>query len=153
MTEKKARPFISVRERAPELVGEWDQEANKDLTPDNVSYGSGKKIKWRCRKCGNLFEASPRNRILNSTNCPFCSNRKIIPGWNSLAALYPDMAEEWHPERNGRLSPDELAPKSRKIVWWHCEEGHSWAASIANRVINKSRCPVCHGVKDLTRLI
>ena len=33
-----------------ELCKEWDYDKNGDLTPDNVSYGSNKKVWWKCKK-------------------------------------------------------------------------------------------------------
>lgn len=41
----------------------------------------------------------------------------------SLANIYPDIALEWHPTRNGELTPYGVSAKSGKKVWWHCSEG------------------------------
>ena len=31
-------------------------------------------------------------------------------------------------------------------VWWQCEKGHEWEATIANRAgMNKTGCPYCSG--------
>jgi hypothetical protein len=30
-------------------------------------------------------------------------------------------------------------------VWWQCEKGHEWQASIANRVNQGTGCPYCQG--------
>lgn len=36
----------------------------------------------------------------------------------SLASEYPELIKEWHPQKNGLLSPENVAPKSSKKVWW-----------------------------------
>ena len=36
----------------------------------------------------------------------------------SLLEVNPILASEWHPSKNGTLSPSEVSPNSRKRVWW-----------------------------------
>ena len=31
-----------------ELLRQWDEAANAPLTPDTISYGSKRKVWWRC---------------------------------------------------------------------------------------------------------
>ena len=47
----------------------------------------------------------------------------------SLHVLRPDLAKEWHPTKNGSLSPKDVTPESQMEVWWLCENGHWWQAS------------------------
>lgn len=63
----------------------------------------------------------------------------------SLLDLYPDIAAEWHPEKNGELSPDAVKPHSNKYAWWRCARGHEWQTKINNRTSNRSACPYCTG--------
>ena len=46
----------TLAERFPELAMEWDYEKNGVLTPENVSYGSNKKVWWICPKCGQSYQ-------------------------------------------------------------------------------------------------
>ena len=66
---------------------------------------------------------------------------------NSLLICNPEMAKEWDYEKNGDLTPDKIASKSGKKVWWKCK-GHSYLATLANRV-NGRGCPYCAGQKVL----
>ena len=67
---------------------------------------------------------------------------------NSLFFSNPEITGEWHYEKNGVLKPEHFAPNSHRKVWWKCQIGHEWQASIANR--NKGRgCPYCSGKKVL----
>lgn len=61
-----------------------------------------------------------------------------------LTSLYPYLAAEWHPEKNGELGPEDILPGSHRTVWWRCSEGHEWRAEINSRV-NGSGCPICAG--------
>jgi hypothetical protein len=64
----------------------------------------------------------------------------------SLLALRPDLAKEWHPTRNGRLGPKDVAPDSIKKVWWLCAHGHWWLASVRCRA-RGMRCSFCMSVE------
>ena len=73
----------------------------------------------------------------------------MIKNNNSLADVYPNLAKEWHPTKNGDLTPEMVTPDSDKIVWWcvsYDDEktgkhfDFEWAASIANRS-NGMGCP------------
>ncbi|MBQ8623595.1 MAG: zinc-ribbon domain-containing protein [Oscillospiraceae bacterium] len=74
--------------------------------------------------------------------CPYCSGKKILSGYNDLATTNPNLATEWHPDKNGVLLPTMVSPGSHKKVWWLCKKGHEWQASIENRSKGSS-CPIC----------
>lgn len=38
----------------------------------------------------------------------------------SFADLFPDLSKEWHPTRNGTLTPNMFKPHSTHKVWWLC---------------------------------
>lgn len=61
---------------------------------------------------------------------------------NSLRIKRPDLANEWNYEKNGYLTPWDVKPSSKQIVWWKCEKGHEWHATIISRSHGKG-CPFC----------
>ena len=63
----------------------------------------------------------------------------------TLAALYPALAEEWDCLRNAPLRPDEISWASSARVWWTCRSGHQWQAVISNRSRQATKCPFCSG--------
>jgi hypothetical protein len=63
----------------------------------------------------------------------------------SLSALRPDLAQQWHPTKNGGLGPRDVTPESDDRVWWLCEKGHWWQAPIRERV-QGLRCTYCTGL-------
>lgn len=46
---------------------------------------------------------------------------------------------------------DEIAAKSNKKVYWKCNQGHKYTATLANRTINKTKCAQCAGKTIIKR--
>ena len=67
---------------------------------------------------------------------------KLSADYN-LAKLYPEVAEEWHPTKNGDLQPKDCYPKGSQKVWWECKQcGHEWPAFISH--LNTSKNDYIH---------
>ena len=66
---------------------------------------------------------------------------------NSLAEKYPEIAKEWHPEKNG-ATPDMFSFASNKAAFWVCPKGHEYEALISSRTRGHG-CPYCAGRKVL----
>ena len=64
---------------------------------------------------------------------------------DSLYNLYPEIAKEWHPTKNGHLKPDQFKKGSEFKAWWKCSKcGHEWETSIKQRTRkNSTGCPAC----------
>ena len=127
-----------------ELMAEWDWEKNKvlGLDPHKISYGSAKKVWWKCEK-GHEWEISPNHRS-SGNGCPYCAGQKVLKGQNDLQTVNPTLANEWNYEKNNGLTPMEVMSNSSKKVWWKCNKGHEWQAKIQNRN-NGNGCPYCSG--------
>jgi len=59
-----------------------------------------------------------------------------------LSEKYPDIAKDWDYSRNKDLTPNDVSAHSRQIVWWACENGHTYQVSIYSRV-RSNGCKVC----------
>ena len=101
----------------PSLAREWHPTKNGSLTPRDVTYGSGKKVWWLCSK-GHEWKATISNRS-NATGCPYCSGQAVCED-NCLQTINPTLAKEWHPTKNGSLTPKDVTVSSKKKVWWIC---------------------------------
>ena len=68
------------------------------------------------------------------------------PRKKPLAETHSDIAAEWHPTKNGDLTPADLTAGTHKKVWWICPKGpdHEWSASIVSRTNLKTGCPICN---------
>lgn len=63
---------------------------------------------------------------------------------NSLGIMYPDIAKEWHPTKNGNISPYNVLPETHDSYYWLCPKcGNTYKAIVKNRVRVKSGCPKC----------
>ncbi|MFI1989067.1 zinc-ribbon domain-containing protein [Actinoplanes sp. NPDC020271] len=140
----------SLATRNPEVAAQLDRELNGGLTPDQVLAGSSDKAWWRCPKASDhVWRAKVSARTGGSrTGCPSCAGKQPSIT-NSLAALNPRIASEWHPERNGKRTPDRIASGSSDLVWWRCNKGpdHEWQAIVSNRTRHNHGCPCCAGKK------
>ncbi|MBR2455205.1 MAG: hypothetical protein IKB36_04050 [Clostridia bacterium] len=125
-----------------EISKEWNYEKNGNLKPENFSANSEKKVWWKCSK-GHEWHATIANRN-SGRGCPFCSNKKVLKGYNDLQTVNPTLAKEWHYEKNNGLRPIDVTPNSNKKVWWKCNNGHEWETTINNRS-NGNGCPYCSG--------
>ena len=67
----------------------------------------------------------------------------------SLLETHPHIAKQWHPTKNGDLTPDQVTAGSSKKAFWKCPEGddHEWDASIYGRTGRGRGCPICSGRK------
>ena len=143
-----------VRANYPELVSEWS-EKNLPLTPDDITFGSNKKVWWK-GTCGHEWQTSVKARS-NGEKCPICSGARVIAGINDLATLEPLLVKQWS-EKN-KIKPTEVSIGSHKKVIWRCEKGHEWEAAVKSRTINKTGCPYCShnkvlaGFNDLATLL
>ncbi len=130
MPDKKEKLPLSVTH--PELANEadgWD--------PTKVTKGSNKRMPWICR-LNHRWETKVANRASANSQCPYCANKKILPGFNDIGTTHKEIAQEvfgWDPTHysagNGALKD------------WKCPLGHIYKARIADRTGKKTNCPIC----------
>ena len=128
---------------SPVLQRQWDRAKNAHLGHILIKPHTARKVWWRCEQCPHghphAWEATVANRS-SGMSCPFCTNRKACHH-NSLATKRPDIAVEFS-DRNQRTAHD-YTPASHEKVFWRCEHGHEYIASIYPRTINNTGCPEC----------
>ena len=129
----------------PEVASEFHPENNGETTPENIVAGSEKKVWWLCETCEHEWRITPGNRTGGrKSGCPACSNKALhIRGLNSLAVTHPDLAAEFHPEKNEELTPRDIIAGTHKKLWWLCSTcGHEWDSAGGWR-IQGNGCPAC----------
>lgn len=124
----------------PELASEWSEK--NEIKPTEVSIGSHKKVIWKC-KLGHEWIATVKSRTINKTGCPYCSHNKVLAGFNDLATLFPEVANEWS-DKNEKKSTEVMAFANSE-AWWKCRTcGYEWNTLISTRS-GGSKCPYCSG--------
>ncbi len=137
--------FNDLQSRYPQIAATWDTEKNAPLQPDEVTTHSHRRVWWRCSK-GHSYRAPIVARTYKQNGCPYCAGRKVLPGFNDLATLRPELAAQWHPTLNENLTPEMVTYGSNQQVWWLGPCGHTWKASIKHRTSKDATgCPVCAG--------
>jgi len=129
----------------PELAAEWHPTKNGALTPHDVTVSSNKRVWWLCKtNPQHEWDVSINNRTKRS-GCRFCSGRRATPE-TCLAKLNPELAAEWHPTKNGALTPHDVTVCSRNRVWWLCRTNpqHEWDVRIVDRTKGNG-CRFCSG--------
>lgn len=122
--------FNDVASKNPELAAQWHPTLNGEKIPELTLAGGRQKIWWLCDE-GHHWEAGIYTRVKNG--CPFCGFKRLWPGFNDLATVNPGLAAEWHPSKNGKLTPRDLMSSVSTIVWWLCPAGHDYQASPNGR--------------------
>ena len=140
--------FNDLASQYPNVISEWHPTKNGELTPEGIFATSYKKVWWRCQ-FGHDWEISPSNRIVRASGCPICSNKQVLVGFNDLATTHSTLTAEWHPTKNGKLTPQALTAGSNKKVWWIDKFSHEWFTSLSKRTWEGQNCPVCSNNKIL----
>ena len=93
----------------PWLALEWHPTLNGNLLPDQIIAGSSKKVYWKCRICGNVWQATvdSRNR---GTGCKKCFYSQQVSFQEKsvlyfVKQLFPNAIESYRPPW---LDPKEL---------------------------------------------
>lgn len=125
------------------LMKEWNWEKNNELKlyPEQLTCNSSKKAWWICDK-GHAWQAVITKRNQGS-QCPFCTRRRALAGFNDLNTTHPEIAREWNYQKNGNLLPTMILSGSDKRVWWICSQGHEWNSTVYSRA-QGSNCPHCN---------
>jgi len=126
----------------PKLMKEWNFNKNK-LDPKKIRPHTMKKVWWICPKNHEYKSLiSNRVKVKSGTKCPYCTNQKAGYG-NSLFDRYPEVSKQWHPTKNGDLTPKDVFPSTSKKYWWRCKNGHEWEQSTFTRTNSKTYCKKC----------
>lgn len=126
-------------DKYPDALKYYDLKKNLGLKPENITLRT--KVWWRCPAAPDHCWLAIFKPVMR---CRFCSKRKAS-STSSLQVVYPKLAAQVHPTRNGQLTPDQIAAHGDDYIWWRCSYNprHIWQARVINRTLNQSGCPEC----------
>lgn len=136
----------NLRSTHPAIAKEWHASKNGILKPSEVTEKSAKSVWWQCKRVPeHEWQTKIQTRTNYKTGCPFCACKKVSKT-NSLACLLPDLARDWHPQKNGKLTANDVTRGSTKRVFWQCskDSSHEWETTVGSRGVGKSGCPHCY---------
>lgn len=144
----------------PDIAKEWHPIKNGNIKPDMVNKGSDAKVWWLCPEkckyaCLHEYESKISNRTYLNNGCPYCNGNNFCIH-ESFGFKYPELAKEWHPTKNGNLTPLMFKGNSSQLMWWLCsgknECSHEYKAKICNRKEGK-KCPYCNAQNNLKKCV
>lgn len=146
-----SKPLL--KEHSPELYQELHPTENENLDTAKFHIGYTRELAWLCPK-NHTWYCSIARRVQNNATCYYCSNRKILPGYNDMLTLYPDVLTAfWDTTANGVI-PNNLSLTQKFSAI--CKNQHTgWETTTHNLVIRKRGCPICsnkkivQGINDL----
>lgn len=125
----------------PTIANQWHPTKNMSLTPSDVHVSSAKKA-WWLDELGHEWEAAIYSRTVGKNGCPYCGNRKVLPGFNDV--LHSQLAHYWDYDAN-TVSPDTVISNSTKSYsWTNSTCKHSWKRT-AHEMLKNDACPYCSG--------
>ncbi|MGK5111666.1 zinc-ribbon domain-containing protein [Geodermatophilus sp. CPCC 205506] len=135
--------------RYPELVAEFDHEANAPDTPAALSESSRRLVWWRCPKGpDHRWRTRVSSRALHGHGCVCCAGHQMSVT-NSLATRCPQAARDLDPALNDGLTAEQVTAGTTRVVTWSCPNGlgHTWRTTVASRVnalaAGHGDCPLC----------
>tara|TARA_R100000951_G_scaffold25121_1_gene21243 strand:- start:7764 stop:9365 length:1602 start_codon:yes stop_codon:yes gene_type:complete len=138
----------------PDVKDEYFETDNPGIDIEIVTKSAAQKIKWRCKICGEPWEASPNNRFAGEIvrPCPKCARksadqerRKTAAKKNGSIYYHSELIRnEWDWEKNIDLDPREISINSNYKFWWVCSKcKNSYDASAAHRCVGGTGCNEC----------
>ncbi len=128
----------------PAVAAQWHPVMNGKLGPDVMPYAGGQIAWWQCPVApDHVWRTRIVKRTVYGQGCPACAGLMVVDS-NCLATTHPDLAAEWHPTKNGKLTPRHVVSGTGRPVWWRCpiNSRHAWRTGIHNRV-RCTGCPLC----------
>lgn len=127
----------------PELAAQVHPDS--DIKADEIMPNSGRSPLWLCQ-FGHFWRDTAAHRSAGR-NCPYCSNHRVLPGFNDLATTNPGLAAQVHPD--SKIKADEITEKnSHKKLLWLCDRNHTWRTTPSHR-LEGNGCPYCSGRKPI----
>ena len=129
----------------PKLASEY---ATRNPKPVNsVRKELDLPVWWKCSKCGGEFFRNVNER--KDDDCPYCSGKKVLDGFNDLKTLKPTIYDRV------AKSYKEVYPviqyKAEKSLLWECPICHGeYTDTIENIENSINNCPFCAGEKLLS---
>ncbi len=119
----------------------WDYTLNK-IKPEEVTNKSHEKVYWKCPKGHSYLQQI--NTHLKGIGCPYCSNHKVLTGFNDLKTTNPEIMKIWDNEENNKnnIYADKITKGSKIKVNLICSKcGFKWKKWCYN--IKNCICPNC----------
>lgn len=125
----------------PQIKRWWDYDKNAPDLPEEYTVFSPKQAHFKCPDCGEKWFGLVINRV-NGQKCPYCEEKRLNPGVNSLDVIKLELADEWSSSND--TEPSQFLPTSSYMAVWECPTCHGeYNARIKDREVGDDACPYC----------
>ena len=115
-----------------------------DAAPQVLPCSSAR-VWWKCAKDASHppWHCPVAQRTAKGSSCPICASdsRRRQRTHPRLLEGRPELAQQWHPTKNGDLGPEHVRLGSNKIVWWLCEKSTCQHTHVCG--------PSCHQLRSV----
>lgn len=137
----------SLAAQFPVFAHQWSD--NNERSATSVFPDATFNALWICPVCHFEYRALVQDMVNGNASCPICSNKRIQPGYNTLADKNPNIAKLW--SSNNRLLPIDVFPASSFAACWRCPTcGGEYDAPVRDMVSGIVECPYCAGRRPLS---
>lgn len=93
-------------------------------------------------------------KVGSKYGCPYLTNDAVWVGFNDLATTHPEVAAQWHPTKNGNLTPEMVTAGSNQLAWWFLPytdpstgkiHYFEWVRTVTLKVRSLNDCPYIAG--------
>lgn len=107
----------------PEIAAQWLYAKNDELTPTDVTFGSKKRVWWKC-SFGHEWQSSVSNRTSSQTGCPVCSpqtSKLELRIYTEIKSIFPNTARR---QKHAGKECDVYIPELKLAIeidggYWH----------------------------------
>jgi len=151
MRKKGISPIDKRNPFSLENVSLWLKLNNSqfELFGNNKYERNKSKLNLYCNRCKDYPKMS-WHEILQRNGCGVCHGLQVGLHHN-LKVQRPDIAKEWHPIKNGNLTPKDVTYGSKRKVHWLCPNGHDYFSSVGNRTSGRG-CKICSDVRQESKI-
>ena len=141
--------FNDLESHNPEVLTDWDYESNT-IKPDEITFGSGRKVYWKCQNCGAPYLMSlGEKRRKGSKFCPLCRREigssipeQIVYFYTKIA--FPDAINSYrNAELLNKWELDVYIPSVKVAIEY---DGRAWHGD-RKRDEEKSNILASNGIK------
>ena len=132
----------SLQDEYPNLPFIWSEKNEKK--PTEVTSQSSYKAVWVCPTCKHEFKAEVRRVVANEIECPVCTGKVAIEGYNSFADEHPDIPYIWS-EKNDKLPTEVTSISSYDAIWYCPTCKHEFRREVRKMTAGTDECPICTG--------
>ena len=133
----------------PKLAKQWS--LNNDLKAIQVTKDSKYSAEWICPDCHGAYTKPVYSKAEDNSDCPYCSNRKVLQGFNDLVTTHPKLAKQW--SLNNDLKAIQVTKDSKYSAKWICPDCHgAYIKPVYSKAEDNSDCPYCNNKEPLRGL-